>query len=218
MAPTPDKPSIKRVSEDEERALTTTKARAKKSPVDNSKKISKEVQDKIMGYFGQELEADRTHVFKQEVAEGCGFTKAGSHRFFYSWQDLESNQHWITKSDGKGLFRLTDVGKDNMPKGIVLVAKKKDNDGKQQSFLKMLLKQCKEAKSDKCSDLFKVFADGASHSLEELSAVTGYANLKSKGLGYPLTHMTKKMKILEKTGDNKYRFTENCFPEGRPAL
>lgn len=221
MAQTPVDSFVKSVSEDEDVSKKTKKAETTsdkaKKPRDNSKKISKEVQDKIMTYFGQELEADRTNVSKQEVAEGSGFAKAGSHRFFYSWQDLQNNKHWITKSGGKDSFCLTDVGKCSIPKGIVLVAKKKDNSGKQQSFLKMLLKQCKEAKSDKCADLFNVFADGEAHSEKELAAITGYANLKSKGLGYPLTHMMKKMKILEKTEDKKYRFTDKCFPEGRPV-
>jgi hypothetical protein len=80
----------------------------------------------------------------------------------------------------------------------------------------MLLKQCKEAQSDKCASLFEILADGQPHSLEEFIAATGYANLKSKGLGYPLTHMIKKMKIVEKTDDKFYRFTDKCFPEGRP--
>jgi hypothetical protein len=179
------------------------------------KKTSKDVQERIMTFMGQELQAGRSDVGKQEVAEGCGFSKAGSHSFFYSWQDLERNHQWLAKS-GKGCFCLTDLGKDNIPKGVLLAPKKKDNAGTQQFFLKMLLKQCKEATGSKCSLLFEIMADGKSHSLAEFVQATGYANLKSKGLGYPLSYMEKKMKVVEKTGDKKYRFTDKCFPEGRP--
>lgn len=181
----------------------------------NSKKVSKEVQEKILAYMGQELQTDRKDISKQEVAEGCGFARAGSHRFFYSWQDLERNQKFVVKS-GTNMFRLTDLGKDHIPKGLVLVSKKIDNSGKQKSFLKILKKQCKEA-TDKVDLIFDIMSDGQAHSVDEFTKATGYANLKSKGLGYPLSHMIKKMNIVEKLADNTYRFTDKCFPEGRPS-
>ena len=186
----------------------------KKAP--NSKKVSKEVQDKILAYMGQELQTDRKDMSKQEVAEGCGFSRAGSHRFFYSWQDLERNQKFVAKS-GTNMFRLTELGKDHIPQGLVLgVSKKLDNVGKQKSFLKILKKQCKEA-TDKVDKLFDIMSDGQAHSVEEFAKATECKNLKTKSLGYPLSHMIKKMHIVEKLADNSYRFTDKCFPEGRPS-
>ena len=178
------------------------------------KKVKPELQKKILAYFGQELQSDRKTMTKQEVAEGCGFAKAGAHSFFYSWQDMEKNKHWLAKS-GKE-FYLTELGKTNIPEGIVLISKKQDNPSKQESFLKILLKQCKEAKPDKSKIIFDILSDGDWHGLNEFTGATGYANLKSKGLGYAFTHMEKKMKILEKNESKEYRFTDKCFPEGRP--
>lgn len=165
--------------------------------------------------MGQELQIDRKDMGKQEVAEFVGFAKAGAHGFHYAWRDLELNKKYITKS-GKGLFRLTELGKDSIPKGIIIVPKRQDNAGKQEFFLNALVKQCKEAKLEKATLMFDILSDGKSHSLEEFTKATGYANLKSKGLGYAFTHMEKKMKILEKTGSGEYRFTDKAFPEGRP--
>lgn len=178
------------------------------------KKVKPELQKKMLAYFGQELQSDRKTMTKQEVAEGCGFAKAGAHSFFYSWQDMEKNKHWLAKS-GKE-FYLTELGKTNIPEGIVLISKKQDNPSKQESFLKILLKQCKEANPDKSKIIFDILSDGDWHGLNEFTGATGYANLKSKGLGYAFTHMEKKMKILEKNESKEYRFTDKCFPEGRP--
>jgi hypothetical protein len=194
---------------------TAKKEKEESSKEATKKPIKPKIQEKILAYFGQELESDRTSVPKQEVAEGCGYTSAGAHPFFYSWQDLEKEKKWITKAPGK-MFCLTEEGKQHIPKGIVLVAKTKDNASKQQSFLKILLKQCNEAKAEKCDIVFRILSDGEWHGLDEFTNATGYANLKSKGLGYPFTHMEKKMKILEKNANKEYRFTDKMFPEGRP--
>mmetsp|Transcript_10507 Transcript_10507/g.23543 ORF Transcript_10507/g.23543 Transcript_10507/m.23543 type:complete len:277 (-) Transcript_10507:243-1073(-) len=157
------------------------------------KKFRSDVQDKILAFFGQELATDRTHVTKKEVAEGCGFASPGTHGFFYAWQDLEKEKKFVAK-DGKGpVFHLTDLGKKNIPKGVVLTAHKVDNAGKQEQFLKILVKQCHEAKADKMKLCFDILSDGKVHGIDEFTETTGYANLKSKGLGYAFTHMEKKM-------------------------
>ena len=192
-----------------------TKTKAEKP---KKSKVKPELQDKILAYMGQELQVnDRPEVTKQEVAEGCGYAKAGVHNFFYSWQDMQKEKKWIERSSAKGCFRLTQLGRDNIPQGVILVAKRHDNAGKQEYYLKALCKQCKEAKEDKSSIMFEILKDGAWHDLDEFTEATGYKNLKSKGLGYAFTHMEKKMKILEKNSETKqYRFTDKCFPEGRP--
>jgi len=183
----------------------------KKEPV-----VKVEVQNKILAWMGQEIQVDRVDLKKQEVAEGCGFQKAGTKSFHYAWRDLQQNKQWIAKSPSeKGSFRLTEAGRDNMPTDVVLVSAKKDNAGKQEFFKAALLKQCKEAKQDKLDIIFDILKDGKLHSLDEFTKATGYANYKSKGLGYPLSHMEKKMKILEKI-EKMYQFTDKCFPEGRP--
>lgn len=179
-------------------------------------KVKLDVQKKILAWMGQELQVDRLDVKKQEVAEGCGFQYAGTHSFFYAWQDLEKNKAWIAKApSAKGCFRLTETGRDNIPMDVVLVSAKKDNAGKQEFFKATLIKQCKEAKKDKVDIMFDILKDGEHHPLQEFIDKTGYANLKSKGLGYPLSHMENKMKIVEKS-DKMYWFTDKCFPEGRP--
>lgn len=193
-----------------------TKSNETNPPAKKAFKIRRDVQEKIMAYMGQELQTDRKNMSKQEVAQGCGYAKAGAHSFHYSWRDLEKNRKWVAKS-GKGVFCLTDVGKDHIPSGIVLVSKKQDNKGKQEAFLKTLLKQCQEAKKDKMEIVFDILCDGMPHTLEEFTLATGYANLKSKGLGYPFSHMEKKMKILEKPAKEVFQFTDKCFPEGRPV-
>jgi len=183
----------------------------------NKRKFKIEVQKKILAYLGQSLQVDRKNVPKQEVALGCGVQSARTHGFFYAWQDLEKNKHWIAKSQTeKGTFCLTDAGKDNIPNDVVLVAVRNDNAGKLELFRSTLLKQCKEAKPDKVAIIFDILKDGKPHALGELTEATGYVNLKSKGLGYPLSFMEKKMKTLEKLEGKLYQFTDKCFPEGRP--
>ena len=198
------------------KTTNATKTKAVEKP--KKSKVKPELQDKILAYMGQELQVnDRPEVTKQEVAEGCGYSKAGVHNFFYSWQDMQKEKKWIEKSSAKGCFRLTQLGRDNIPQGVILVAKRHDNAGKQDYYLKALCKQCKEAKEDKSSIMFDILKDGEWHNLDEFTAATGYKNLKSKGLGYAFTHMEKKMKILEKNSETKqYRFTDKCFPDGRP--
>jgi hypothetical protein len=178
-------------------------------------KVRKSVQDKILAFMGQELQTDREEMTKQECAEGIGYLKEGTHRFFYSFRDLEQEKEFVVKTGGK-LYALTELGKANIPHGTVIVSARKDNAGKQEFFLKALLKQCKEAKPEKAASIFDILSDGQDHALDEFVAATGYANLKSKGLGYTFGHMEKKMKILEKTEGKMYRFTDKCFPEGRP--
>jgi hypothetical protein len=179
-------------------------------------KVRAEVQEKILAYLGQELQVDRKDVTKQEVAEACEFKKAGSHGFFYAWQDLERTKQWVGKSSaGKGLVCLTDAGRDNIPTGVIL-AVPLDNAGKQQFFKEALLKSCDGAIAAKLDIIFGILEDGKKHHLDEFTKATGYANLKSKGLGYPLSHMEKKMKIVEKA-DGLYWFTDKCFPKGRLA-
>jgi len=206
--------------DDDASTVVSDKKGAKNDKDENPKKkkpkIRRDVQEKIMAYMGQELQTDRKNMSKQEVAEGCGYAKAGAHGFHYAWQDLEKTQKWVAKS-GTGTFCLTDLGKDHIPTGIVLVSKKRDNKGKQEAFLQTLLKQCKEAKEDKMVLVFEILSDGQQHTLAEFTEATGYANLKSKGLGYPFTHMEKKMKILERPEKEVYKFADKCFPEGRPV-
>jgi hypothetical protein len=153
-------------------------------------KAQVEVQQKILAYLGRELQVDRQYVTKQEVEDGCDFKKADSPPFSYAWQDLERTKEWV--SSGKGLVFLTDAGK-------------------QQFFKETLLKTCKEAKAVTVEIIFDIFKDGKPHHLDEFTAATGYANMRSKGLGYPLRHMQRKMKIVEKCGDKTYRFTDKCF-------
>jgi hypothetical protein len=202
----------------EDHDVLTSKGKPKEGRKSNTKgKVRVEVQQKIMAYLGQELQVDRKHVSKQEVAEGCGFKKAGTHAFFYAWQDLERTKMWVCKStSGKALVCLTSAGKDNIPTGVI-VAAPLDNAGKQQFLKQSLLKGCNEAKAEKVDIIFDIFKDGKPHPLDEFTAATGYANMKSKGLGYPFSYMEKKMKIVEKCGDKMFQFTDKCFPDGRPA-
>ena len=139
---------------------------------------------------------------------------------------LERNLKWIVKSNFKQegvsrCFQLSEFGYDNIPKGIKLeVSKQRDNAGKLEFLMKSLLKQCNEAKPDKTQIFFDILKDGQYHELDEFLDATGYKNLKSKGLGYPFSHMEKKMKILERHPDHKiqYRLTDKCFPTGRPTM
>ncbi|CAB9503170.1 expressed unknown protein [Seminavis robusta] len=202
--------------EDEDKTPEAAKEKASKASGKKKPKIRVDVQDKILAYFGQQLQTDRKDVPKEEVAQECGFAKSGSHGFFYAWQDLLKNKGWIARSSEKGCFRLTDQGKDNIPEGVVLVSARKDNAGMLEFFKTCLLKQCKKAKSDKVDIMFDILKDGKPHSLEEFTNATGYANLKSAGLGYPFSHMEKKMKVLEKNADKMYQLTDKCFPDGRP--
>ena len=161
----------------------------KKPPAKKAVKIRRDVQEKIMAYMGQELQTGRTDMSKQEVAEGCGFAKAGAHSFHYAWRDLEQNAKWLAKS-GKGVFRLTDIGKDHIPSGIILICKKQDNNGKQEAFRKTLLKQCKEAKDDKMVIVFDILSDGKPHSIVELG----------DGLNLTRQGVTKHLHVLREAG------------------
>lgn len=182
----------------------------------SAKKVKKEVQDKIMACFGEGLDLDILEVSKKDIAERLN-TQPGSHGFFYAWQDLQKNKGYIQKLGRGGKFSLTKVGKQNLPKGVVLgIAKIKTNDDKIDTLKKSLLKQCKEAVAAKVDIIFDILKDGKPHTLDEFTQATGYANLKSKGLGYPISFMTKDMKILEKVEKDTWQFTDKCFPQGRP--
>lgn len=192
------------------------KAKVKEIVGKKQPKVRADVQEKILAYFGAQLQHDRKDVPRDEIAQGCSFANARTHGFFYAWQDLVKNKGYIVTGTGKGCFRLTDAGKDNIPEGVVVKVPKKDNAGMQEFFKKNLLKQCKAAKADKLDIIFGILKDGEAHSLEEFTEATGYANLKSRGLGDPFSWMQKKMNILERGGDKKYQFTDKCFPDGRP--
>lgn len=186
----------------------------------HSNKVRKEVQDKILAAIAQaeqdDEEAAITGVLKQDIVEASGYSKAGSHGFFYAWTDLAKYKKFVVKKT-TGRFGLTPLGRDHVPRGVVLLAPTpKDNASKQASLLKRLVKQCKYAQPDKTNLMFEILKDGNWHSLDEFTEATGYANLKSRGLGDTFQHMIKKMRILEKNANNEYRFNDKCFPEGHP--
>ena len=167
----------------------------------------------ILAYLGEQLQSlNRTDVPRQELAEACGYARTGSHGFSYAYSELKKEGK-LHKKNGK----LTDFGISCIPKGLSISFKKpKDNTEMQQHLWKLLRKKCKEGTDEKTKAIFKILSDGKTHELKEFTAATGYANLKSKGLGYNFTCMEKDMKILEKPKPNSWRFTNTCFPKGRP--
>ena len=181
------------------------------------KKVSKEIQDKIIAVLGQELEYGRKEVPKEEVAGRCGFQRPGTHRFFYSLQDL-MKQGIVMKGTTKGCICLTDKGKDNIPQGVTLPARV-DNAAKQMFFADGVRKACNAANipGNKVDIIFDILKDGKPHSTDEIIEATGVKNMKTKSVGQVLTDiMEKKMSIIEKTDGKKYQFTDKCFPDGRP--
>ena len=165
---------------------------------------------KILAYLGDQLQTlDRTDIKKQELAEVCGYMKTGSHGFFYAYKDLV-DEGMIHRG------KLTDLGISSLPTDAVSFQKPKGNTEMQDHFFKLLRKGCKEGTDEKTKQIFEILSDGKDHELKEFTSATGYANLKSKGLGYNISYMEKKVKILEKTKPNTWRFTDKCFPDGRP--
>lgn len=152
---------------------------------------------------------DRKVVPKKEIAEAIGYSAPGSHPFFYAYQALV-NDGMILRGE------LTDLGFRSAPTESLVFAKPKTNEEKQESFFKLLRKRVNEGTDEKVNIIFEILSDGKTHELNEFTRATGYANLKSKGLGYNLTYMEKDMKILEKTAPNTWQFTDKCFPNGRP--
>ena len=146
---------------------------------------------------------------KKDIAEAIGYSSHGCHGFFYSYKELVE----------EGMIaggKLTDLGFRSLPKDSFSFAAPKTNEEKQEQFYKLLRKKCKEGTDEKTKIIFDILSDGKPHDLKEFTRATGYANLKSKGLGYNFTCMLKDMKILEKTEQNKWRFSDKCFPKGRP--
>ena len=152
---------------------------------------------------------DRAVIQKQELAEACGYAKSGSHGFFYAYKEL-GQEGMISKG------KLTDLGIRSVPKEVFSFAKRKDNKETQANFFKLLRKRCKEGTDEKVKIIFEILSDGKEHGLKKFTDATGYANLKSKGLGYNIACMEKEMGILEKKGPNRWEFTDKCFPDGRP--
>ena len=166
----------------------------------------------ILAYLGEQLQSlNRTDISKQELAEVCGYARTGSHGFSYAYSELKEEGKLHPKTG-----KLTDCGIACIPKGLIAFAKPKDNTEMQQHLWKLLRKKCKEGTDEKTKAIFKILSDGKTHELKEFTDATGYANLKSKGLGYNFTCMEKAMKILEKPKPNAWRFTNACFPTGRP--
>jgi len=169
---------------------------------------------KILAYMAEELgNLNRKIIPKQELAEACGYSRPGSHGFSYAFSELKAEGKI---ANTKGGCYLTDLGKESVPKESFSFSQPKTNADKQEHFYKLLRKRCKEGSNEKTKILFDILSDGKSHSLKEFTDATGYANYKSKGLGYNLTCMVKEMKIAEKTGSKEWRFTDICFPQGRP--
>jgi len=169
-----------------------------------------ENKKKILAYLGEQLHTlNRTDIKKQELAEVCGYVRSGSHGFFYAYKDL-TDEGMIRKG------KLTELGISSLPKDEISFAKPKDNTEMQAYLLKLLRKKCKEGTDEKTKMIFEILSDGKVHELKDFTNATGYANLKSKGLGYNISCMEKDMKILEKTKPNTWRFTNKCFPDGRP--
>ena len=165
----------------------------------------------ILAYMWFELGSlQRNKIPTEELASALGYAKPGVHAFFYARQELRQEGR-ITR-DGS----LTDLGKESIPKENFSFVKPKTNSEMQKYYMQLLRKKVREGPDEKVQIIFNILSDGKPHALEEFTSKTGYANMKSKGLGYNLSAMEKQLKILEKTGAKSYRFTNKCFPEGRP--
>eukprot|EP00536_Pseudo-nitzschia_multiseries_P003196 jgi/Psemu1/295132/fgenesh1_pm.47_\ len=187
----------------------------KKSSRGKGGRKKEENKKKILVYMAQvhktmsSDEMGRECIAKKEVAEACGYGSPGSHGFFYAYKELV-DEGMISGE------KLTDLGLQSVPEESYPFQKPKTNEDKQESFYKLLRKKCKEGTNEKTKIIFDVLSDGKPHTLKEFTIATGYANLKSKGLGYNLTCMEKDMKIVTRIESNKWQFTDKCFPNGRP--
>lgn len=198
----------------------TPKAKAKteaKPKVDNSaKKAAKreEIKNKILKFMGDSLQTeDLEDVPKQDVAEACGFAAPGSHGFFYAWKELQEEKK-VEVSSKKGCGRLTALGKDSIPEGVI-VAAPKDNAGKKEYLLKQLIRKLgKKAPADKVEKIIGVLEDGKTHHLDELCEATGWKGLSTHAFGYTMSAL-KKQKLVDCKG-KEYTLTDKWYPDGRP--
>jgi hypothetical protein len=181
---------------------------------ETKKMKSEKVKLDILAFLGGQLQTlDRRDIPKNEVAEACGYSAPGSHGFFYPLKELVAEGK-IMRSSTKGCICLTDDGIISIPLHAV-APPRMDNAGRQAQLLKSLMK-CKQGVPDKMSVVFNIFIDGRPHGLDELTQETGYKNMSSQGLGYPISFMINTMKILKKVKADTWQFTDKCFPEGRP--
>ena len=156
---------------------------------------------------------NRKEVPRQEIAEACGYEKIGSHGFFYAFSELKAEGMLTVR---KNMGKLTELGIESAPNEEQSFAKPKTNKDTHELFYKLLRKKCKEGTDVKVRKIFDILCDGEPHPIKDFIKASGYTDKKSKGLGYNLTCMERDMKILERTSENKYQFTDKCFPKGRP--
>ena len=183
---------------------------------DSTKKNTKqeEIKGKILKYMADVVTTEDTKdVSKQDIATACGFSSVGTHAFFYAWQAL-SKEKKVEKSGKKGCGRLTELGMQSVPEGVI-VAAPQDNAAKKEFLLQQLQRRLKgKAPGDRIAVIVDVLQDGKPHTLDELCKATGWKGLNTKAFGYTMSAMKKQG--LAHESSKTYTLTDKWFPEGRP--